>query len=416
MDLTIQKIKQNDIKESNVNKITYINLLAVISFAVYYLLPSAQEMIGLKEILFMCFAYIAYNVIVRNFELSEELLKYVVIITYIALLYLLLTSTSTVSSTVSNSTLKRFLSKCYQLSLSFFPVYLLVQTINKDDGKKNRIIWLVVVFLLIFVIINTLIELTKNPNITRSWGREPEKAGENFAGYYFVYAIPLTIILCTCGIANYKNGFIKFIFLALIIFQLYFLLYAQYTLSVIASVIGITYEIIVNTKTKNSKLIALSVCVVGIVTLPLILKIAARYVPSEPMSIRLTELYNFLTSGNSSGYNLHGRMELYGKSIQAFLKSPIWGNRKLDFDGHATFLTVLADIGLLGGIPFYYLYFHSFKFVNQILGENRKYFKPFFIVLLFMGFTNPIHSALPLMFTMWFIVPFGISFIYKIER
>ena len=106
---------------------------------------------------------------------------------------------------------------------------------------------------------------------------------------------------------------------------------------------------------------------------------------------------------------------MYWQTIVAFVKSPIWGNRSLSIDGHATFLTVFADIGILGGGLFVYLYHITKK--KMFLGEKReirKVYATVFICLILMGLTNPIHSALPLAFTMWFFVPMLIE--RKIEK
>jgi O-antigen ligase len=127
------------------------------------------------------------------------------------------------------------------------------------------------------------------------------------------------------------------------------------------------------------------------------------------------ELYSFFTSGDTSGYNLNGRFTLYGKSIEAFLNSPIIGNRHLDFDGHATCLTVLADTGIIGGIPFYYLLISMNKRMKALLSENAKNFLPAYFCLLCMGFSNPIHNSLPLAFAVWFIVPLIIDTLIKHE-
>ena len=134
------------------------------------------------------------------------------------------------------------------------------------------------------------------------------------------------------------------------------------------------------------------------------------------MSIRLYEIYYFLVGGDATGYNMDGRITLYTESIKAFLKSPFWGNRHLDFDGHATFLTVLSDLGLLGGIPFYYLYFSSRKRVRIIINDKGNYYGPVFLMLLLMGFTNPIHTALPLMYVVWFLVPLSIETFMEYEE
>ena len=134
------------------------------------------------------------------------------------------------------------------------------------------------------------------------------------------------------------------------------------------------------------------------------------------MSIRLYEIYYFLIGGDTTGYNMQGRMTLYIDTVKAFLTSPILGNRSLDFDGHATFLTVLSDLGVLGGVPFYYLYFSSRKKVKKIINDRSESFKVIFVMLFLMGLTNPIHTALPLMYVVWFLAPLTIYMYREYEE
>ncbi|UOX72351.1 hypothetical protein [Enterocloster bolteae] len=140
-----------------------------------------------------------------------------------------------------------------------------------------------------------------------------------------------------------------------------FLLIAQYTLAVFAAIVGMLFFLMIH-YSGSKKIVILSIVIIGLLPLvPSLIKLAADTVPSESMSIRLYEVYSFFMWGDGSGYNLSGRIELYEKSIIAFFRSPIWGNRSLNFYGHATFLVIPAMLGLMGAIPFYYVYFHSYK-------------------------------------------------------
>jgi O-antigen ligase len=75
------------------------------------------------------------------------------------------------------------------------------------------------------------------------------------------------------------------------------------------------------------------------------------------------------------------------------------------FDGHATFLTVLADTGIFGGIPFYVLYVLICKTVSKLTGTCKKYYSVVILMFTLMGLTNPVHASMPLGFAAWFLAP-----------
>ena len=339
-----------------------------------------------------------------------EIVKYLAVIAFVAFLYMILTDTSTISSETSSIELKRFLSKFYQMFMMFMPLLFLKTMIDSASRQQKTLVLSISLLLITYVVITTAGELASNPNVTRDWSGFAESSGNNVASYYFVYAIPMMIAICMMAFFRVKNNWAKTGLIALIIGQIYFLLLAQYTLSVLIAFIGICYEIEINTKNSRGRALIMLGIAALILLSPSIVRVAAQYVPSEQMSIRFFELYNLLTGGDASGYNLNGRLELYKRTIMAFLNSPVWGNRTLPFDGHATLLTVLADLGLLGGIPFYYLYFSSNAKVKKIIGDKTKQFAPFFLMLILMGFTNPIHSSLPLAYSTWLVAPLSIFF------
>ena len=93
--------------------------------------------------------------------------------------------------------------------------------------------------------------------------------------------------------------------------------------------------------------------------------------------------------------------------------SPLWGHRQLGFDGHATFLTVLADTGIIGGIPFFALLSSIYKRVKAQLTNGIPQFKVIFIMFIMMGLTNPIHASFPLGLAVWFLAPLTIELIFK---
>ena len=149
--------------------------------------------------------------------------------------------------------------------------------------------------------------------------------------------------------------------------------------------------------------------------IPTLLEVAIKNIKSTQMTIRLSEIYDFLTGKGAGGYNLNGRFTLYWRTIKAFFASPVIGNRNLSFDGHATFLTVLSDTGIVGGVPFYTLVYFASKSVNDMLQERKKQFSSVVLMFVLMGVTNPIHASKPLGLATWFIAPLMIETIFNNE-
>ncbi len=398
------------------NRILTIDTIFIIFFAIYYILPSFSAKFTFFYPLALALIYIVIDTMRHDMKLSTIVARYLIIIAIISFLYMVLTDATSIATDVSGRDLKRFLSKYYQMAMMFLPLLFLKRIVDFSSYRVKKVVLVFSYVLIAYVMLITMQELIINPNVTRAWAGFEESSENNVGNYYFVYAIPFTIAISTMVACKTKKIVLKVIMVTLVIYQIYFLLLAQYTLSVLISIIGICAEIYCNTKLGRKKTILVFVFAILAILSPWLFKMAASHVPSEQMSIRLYEIYYFLVGGDATGYNMDGRITLYTESIKAFLKSPFWGNRHLDFDGHATFLTVLSDLGLLGGIPFYYLYFSSRKRVRIIINDKGNYYGPVFLMLLLMGFTNPIHTALPLMYVVWFLVPLSIETFMEYEE
>lgn len=388
-------------------KLSLLDWIVLVGIASYYVLPSVSVKVGILQIIFISIVYILIS---TQFKVSKEILRYFVVFVLIGLLYALLVDAADISSTASNLFLKKFYSKFYQLFMMFFPLYLLKIVRLKATNHQKNILIIMIFLLILYVEMTTRTALEINANVTRSWGNySDELRSQNIGHYGFVYSIPAVITFMLIAFFRYRSVLIKLIIVMLIVTQMGFLLIAQYTLAVFATIIGMSLFLMIHYSGSKKIVIMCMVMICLLPVVPSLIKLAADAVPSESMSIRLYEVYSLFTIGDGSGYNLSGRMELYGKSIIAFLRSPIWGNRSLDFYGHATFLVIPAMLGLLGAIPFYYIYFHSYKKIKKSLRENGQQFMPIFAILLFVGFTNPIDAALPLMFVTWFLTPLVIE-------
>lgn len=388
-------------------KLSLLDWIALVGFTSYYILPSASARVGIIQIILISITYILIS---TQFKVSIEVLRYFAIFVIIGLLYALLVDAADINSATSNLFFKKFYSKFYQLFMMFFPLFLLRIVRLKATNHKKNILIIMGFLLILYVEMTTRTALEINANVTRSWGNYSDELRRLNIGHYgFVYSIPIVIALLLIAFFKSRLVIVKLTTVALIVTQMSFLLIAQYTLAVFAAIVGMLLLLMIHFS-GSKKIVIMSIVIIGLLPLvPSLIKLAADTVPSESMSIRLYEVYSLLMSGDGSGYNLSGRMELYEKSIIAFFRSPIWGNRSLDFYGHATFLVIPAMLGLLGAVPFYYVYFHSYKKIKESLGEKGRQFIPIFAILLFVGFTNPIDAALPLMFVTWFLAPLVIE-------
>ena len=390
-----------------------ILIIITIAFAYYYILPSASINTNYSVALIgVVVSVLLISVLLNSHRISVEVLLFAIAVVFISTLYIFLTDTKAIASDVSNYNLKRFTSKAYQMLMMFFPVFLYKSVRNHCTKRQKTFILFIAYAFIIFVVVQTMIELVVNPNITRIWLKQIEAGQKNVAGYYFVYAVPFVIVFCWMMFLQSKRRTIKVLLGIIIAFLFYFLFLCQYTISVLISVIGIIACMLLNGKGGVRIVVVIGITALFVLT-PFLIKSIIPFIESKQVSERLNEIVLFFESGDIGSGNLRARFTLYQKSIMAFFSSPIWGNRSLDFDGHATFLTILADLGLLGALPYYYLYHRSKRLIYDSVGKQR--FLPFFIILVICGLLNPIHAALPLMFVVWFVSPLSIELFARPE-
>ena len=390
-------------------KLPFWEILLIIYLCVAYLVPSFS--LGSTMLLLLLLVYCVYMVFIDP-DMFTAVVVPLLLIAFLAAAYALLTDASSIAEDVSNRELKRFISKLYQYVSLYFPALLFVR-INRIATKTQKQIFVAVgIALMVYVIISTWLFLLENPDATRHWDDFDENAELDVANFYFVYAVPIIISATSIIMLKYKN-FVRYLSLVLVIVGIVFLVNAQYTLAILIAIIGVLFQVFRHIKTTLYKIIYLLIILAFAIFLPQILAFAIRIIPSEQVSIRLSEIRAFLTGEGADGYNLNGRLTLYGDTLVAFFRSPIIGNRKLDFDGHATFLTILSDTGILGGIPFYALLVVICKRVQKYMGTYKQQFGVIIMMFVMMGLTNPIHASLPLGFVTWFLAPLTIQIVLK---
>lgn len=398
----------------NKRKASSIEMGMIILLSMTFILPSISVNINFILLLGAMFLYLFY-VFMKDTKTIRNFVGILIAVFLVAFFYTLLTDTKTISASASYGEIKQFASKFSQYLLMYLPVVFYYRMHATANIKQKKMLLLVISILIMYVVFQTLQELVINPNAVRQWEQFSELEDDNIGNYYFVYAIP--VIITTIAVCMAKmTKFNKILATALIVFLFYFLIRAQYTLALLIAIIGVIICIFMSIKNGVFKAVFLIFAITFSVFIPQLLLFLSNTISSDQIALRLRELYEFFNAGNAQGYNLNGRLTLYGKTISAFFKSPIWGHRSLDFDGHATYLTILSDTGLLGAIPFYYLVINSKKKIYANLGEFAKKFTPMFTCLLCMGFTNPVHNSKPLSIAVWFIAPLAIDIFFNKEE
>ena len=389
-----------------------VDLIFIAFFTAHFLLPSFD--LNFIIPLALALAYCVYFGI-KDTKLGANLILVISACAFLALVYAVLTETKTISSDVDNAGLKQYVSKFNQYFMMFFPLLLSFRIIKTYPRKVRFRILIFIAAVFGYVFVNTFILLLTDPGAVRHWDEFSSLAGQDIGSYDFVYAVP--IIICTLAACNKKFNLVgKIINVIVIVCAFVFLVNADYTLALLIAMIGLVLVGYLRCQRTLSKFTYILLCIIGAFFIPSILKLFYTYFPDGDISLRIREIYDFLVSGDSSGYNLNGRLTLYGESLLAFFRSPLVGNESLDFDGHGTFLTVLSDTGIIGAVFMYGIVFAARKYVKHILGAYDRSFMPVFIAFILMGIVNPIHATDALSFTMWCVAPLVLDYFFNLEE
>lgn len=350
--------------------------------------------------------YVVYC-IAKVKEYRKHIIWFMVMLLLFSILYLLLTDTSSISIYASNRTVKRFVSKYSQYLLVFFPVLMFYRTVTSATRRQVYLLIVLIIVNLLFLVQTSLKVVAVNPDILHRMNTDAvEESGLTIAAYYFVYAFTFLVLIGVVCFRHAQSPIVRWVALIMSFFFLYFLFEAQFALSLVTCFISVLYLYYVTTRKKSSRLFVVVGLIMVIILLPLIIRAIVSVLPSNILSDRLWEVYGMITGESVTTDNDgQSRLDLYWMCIKAFFSSPIIGNRTLPDDGHATFLTVPADIGIYGLIFLYVTFKNANMIVKRELGNKQIYFKPLMFQIILMGLTNPIHSSPTNYIMLFFLCP-----------
>lgn len=365
----------------------------------------------------MVFAFTGYVLYcyIKEPAFRKLIVRFFVMLVLFSLFYLFLTDTLSIGENVSNRNMKRFYSKYGQFLFMFVPIFMFYRTATIATRKQIFVFLGIILINLIVLARKAILATMIDPEILHSFAQEAvEASGFSMAAFYFVYAY--TFLLLTGWVCfKYANiVFVRYLSLAFALLSLFFLVSAQFALSIVTTFFSMLYLFIITTRNKTKRLIVIIIVILILILSPLLIKGIIAVSSSRILNDRLSEVNDLITGENlSSGTDARGRLELYWMCIKAFFSSPIIGNRVLPADGHATFLTVPADIGIYGLVFLIVFFKNAFNIVKRILGSKIVYYKPLILQIILMGFTNPIHSSPTIFIMLFFLCPLIIMLCIK---
>lgn len=377
-------------------------MITIIFLSISILVPRFQFSFLILDLFFLAYAFISS---INDSSYRKKVWLMLLVIIYVALLYTLLNDASSISQSVDNYYLKRFVSKASQYMTMFFPLCFFYRVKNFATEKQQDFLLLTMFISMLYLCFVTLSGV-KTDLMAARYSSFDEDKDFSLAGYYEIYAysfLTLLFFLFFFVQKRYKVICIFFFF-----FFFYFLYRVQIALAMVIVAISMAYLVLKFTKIIVIRFAYLIGIIIVVTVIPALLDALIPMIDTELAQIKASEISEFLRFEYNEESDIWGRFQLYWLSIKAFVASPIWGNRILPFDGHATLLMCFADLGILGGIPVWFLFINANKIVRRQMKGNAVFFSPFFFMLILDGLTNPIHSQNSLYMLLWFFIPLAI--------
>lgn len=267
----------------------------------------------------------------------------------------------------------------YQSMLFILPVLLGYFYLYYKDNA-NSMLAIAIIITVIITVVTTIIGLIRFPYAARvlatiATSDDPEALKydwNNIGGYTFTYTV---VLLYPILILAYKLKRInRLVFLITVAVIMMMIILSEYATALLLMIVSSV--LFFATRRFNARhafifgiVLILSMLLLwgGIEKLLLWL---AENLESETLSERLTALAGGITGVENSESQ---RIDLFRKSLEAFTKSPVFGqllNGKSISGGHSFILDTLADYGVLGGAALVLAYRNIYRYFFKPFSKN----------------------------------------------
>ena len=271
------------------------------------------------------------------------------------------------------------------------------------------------------VLVNTISLLRKEPMLARllAQGYTEETLsyqGVFVGGYGFTYSTLFVALLFTYAILFYKK---KFLYVLLLFVECYFLLKAQYAISILLYIVGTAIMFFLKILESKYKSIAIvffpvltlfGVILLIYLLLPLLTKTKLGFISSH-----INDLVELFAGRLLLEDQKFQRLPLYAKSLESFINNPILGVGYIEEEigkyeiigRHSTFFDYLAKWGIF---PNFFMYLSMACFFNQVFNylKQEKNIFVFVVIYLLLSIVNLSHTP-EVMFTINVVVPLSLT-------
>lgn len=233
---------------------------------------------------------------------------------------------------------------------------------------------------IIIISIHTITILIKYPTLSRVLSTENPELSQDYinvkyvGGYGFIYGL-VFIIISLFGMLKYATPKMKIVIIVTLIILGLTLLYAQFSIAILLTILGIILNI-ANINNLKKTITIITILMVLILSMKYFILYALDFfsnkIEQQAIAIRILEIRNFIESGdlnNSEDFN--DRVKRYKISIDTFWSDILALNAEKTIGGHSEILDEYAKYGIVvATISFLPILLYS-KWVYSILHNNK---------------------------------------------
>lgn len=292
-------------------------------------------------------------------------------------------------------------------SVYFTGLYAIFLFYKERDLREIKTIVYPVLIDYLFIIVNTIIKLTQNPNLARYLSHDDEdiialfgaSANLGVGNYTFAYSLVVVAFLVFyLTLSSKKKLLPKICIIALLIFTL---IKMSFTLSILLMIVCCVYEIVLASPKTNLKAIWVLIIAIGIPIVIINIEYFANLFPGA-IGEKIMQITAFI-AGNESAYGkeLYARLDKYQNSINTILAYPLLGSLSGGLvGGHSTWLDFYAKMGIFS-LP---IYIFAVKAVATIKRVHKHLGSTLAVYWLLLGMLNTAYAP-RLLLTFFVIYP-----------
>ncbi|MBE6529482.1 MAG: hypothetical protein E7680_02625 [Ruminococcaceae bacterium] len=258
----------------------------------------------------------------------------------------------------------------------FLPAFWGVYALQKMDKKQSAVVLIVFSLLVVYIFINTLVALEKDPEIARLLARSVENSSEelnayrlaNVGGFGFSYMMGMVALCLLWLFFIKKNWWIKIGSLILYLAIVYYAFQSQYTTLILLTLIGSIVLLFVCNKNFAFRVILIVVGIIVLLNIVNIFRGLSNAFGDSIIGVKFQRIVNSFGTGDID--NLGSRPRLIRENFEVWLRNPVFGAYSKEANAHSLIMNILSQMGFVGIGLFGFLFYKVYRFV---LNEAKKY-------------------------------------------